>query len=105
MTKPDHDGAVYTAQLPVRINNDGKTYFIFQLLNEQGVAVDPIFYRDVALKNSADLMATVLKAYVERRTLRVFLEAGSRAMVSAVGLGRAHAFPGPETLYAGKARP
>ena len=88
VTKPDFENAVYAASWPHRIDSDGKDYYIFQLLNDAGLA-DPVFYRDMALDGSEHIMLTVVKAYMGRRKLKVFLAPKSEGSmrVASVELG------------------
>jgi len=72
MSKPDYENAVFAASWPQPSDNDGKDYFIFQLLNDAGEA-DPVFYRDMALDGSEEIMLSVVKAYMRNRKLKVFL--------------------------------
>ena len=73
MKDPDYVGAVYAASWPHQISADGKkTYFVFQLLNDSGMAAD-VFYRNMALAGSEEIMLTTVQAYMQRRQLMVFL--------------------------------
>ena len=90
MTKPDYERLVYAAQFPVFISSDGKRYFIFQTLNEDGVAVDPIFYRDIAEEGTSEIMQTVIRAFTETRKLKVYLNFPSLSYVAKVELGEHH---------------
>ncbi|MFZ2030029.1 MAG: hypothetical protein WAU68_06970 [Vitreimonas sp.] len=88
MTKPDYEGPLYTASFPAHIDNDGKNYFIFQLLDANGVAVDPVFYRDIALAGSYAIVKTVFDSCLERRKLQVRLDPRAGAShVKTVKLG------------------
>ena len=72
MSKPDYDNAVYAASFPQFIDGNGRSYFIFQILNEANHA-DKVFYREIALDGSEQMMKTVVEAYIKKRRLKVWL--------------------------------
>ena len=83
MTDPDFEFAVNAASWPQYIDNDSKPYFLFQLLGPDGRAGE-VFYREMALVGSEQIMETVVKAYMQKRKLKVFLDpaAGSHRVAS-----------------------
>ena len=72
MTQPNFISRIRNAQWPVQANNDGKDYFIFQSLDDQGGAAD-VLYHDMALHGAPDLIEKVAKAWIEKRKLKIWL--------------------------------
>lgn len=85
MTQPNFVSRVYNAQWPVQVSNDGKDYFIFQIINDQGFA-DQVLYHDLASQGAPDLIEKVAKAWIEKRKLKIWLNDTINKKVSKVEL-------------------
>lgn len=86
MANPDFENRVDNARWPVTANNDGKHYFIFQIVDKDGYA-NQVFYRDMSLHGTDDLIETVAKAWLQKRKLRIYLTDKTNMLVGRVELG------------------